>query len=180
MPLAATVPNSASPAPPSTGSGIDAMIAPSLGTSPSATRMMPLTATTKRLLMPVIATRPTFCANALTGKPLSRPPEIVVARVSARSPPTTVRPSAGRSITSPIARMSAVVSVMITSITMTIETIAAISNCGGPKWNGVDTANHWACPIRLKSTLPNGHATSVPSTRPARIATRLRKPGRNR
>ena len=103
-----------------------------------------------------------------------------MARVSARSPPTTVRPSAGRSITSPIARMSAVVSVMITSITMTIETIAAISNCGGPKWNGVDTANHWACPIRLKSTLPNGHATSVPSTRPARIATRLKKPGRNR
>ena len=43
--------------------------------------MMPLTATTKRLLMPVIATRPTFCANALTGKPLSRPPEIVVARM---------------------------------------------------------------------------------------------------
>src|SRR4029078_11275095 len=93
--LAATVPNSASPAPPSTGSGIDAMIAPSLGTSPSATRMMPLTATTKRLLMPVIATSPTFCANALTGKPLSRPPEIVVARVSARRPPTNVRPSAG-------------------------------------------------------------------------------------
>jgi hypothetical protein len=103
-----------------------------------------------------------------------------VARVSARRPPTTVRPSAGRPMTSPIARMSAVVSVMITSITMTIETIAAISNCGGPKWNGVDTANHWARPIRLKSTLPNGHATSVLSTRRARIATRLRKPGRNR
>ena len=117
--------------------------------------------------MPVIATRPTFCANALTGK---HAPQVrwedrggqgvrpqAVRRPCARPP--------GRSITSPIARMSAVVSVMITSITMTIETIAAISNCGGPKWNGVDTANHWACPIRLKSTLPNGHATNVPPAR---------------
>ena len=79
-----------------------------------------------------------------------------------------------------MARMSAVVSTMITSITMIIEMIAATANCGGPKWNGVDTANHCACPIRLKSAMPSAAATRAPTTRPARMAMRLKKPGRNR
>ena len=36
------------------------------------------------------------------------------------------------------------VSVMITSITMIIETIAATWKVGAPKWNGVEIANPWA------------------------------------
>ena len=58
MPLAATVPNSASPAPPSTGIGIAATIAPIFGNSPRTTRIPPLAATTKRLLMPVMRDQP--------------------------------------------------------------------------------------------------------------------------
>ena len=54
MPLAATVANSARPAPPSTGSGIAATIAPTFGNRPSTTRITPLAATTNRLLMPVM------------------------------------------------------------------------------------------------------------------------------
>ena len=44
MPLAATVPNRARPAPPSTGSGTSATKAPSTGKSPRKTRIPPLTA----------------------------------------------------------------------------------------------------------------------------------------
>ena len=67
-------------------------------------------------------------AKALTGKPFSSPPETAVDRVSARSPLATVFRSAGRPTTTPIANRSAVVSVMITSMTMTIDTMAASSN----------------------------------------------------
>jgi hypothetical protein len=63
---------------------------------------------------------------------------------------------------------------------MVIETIAARPNCGAPKWNGVETANQSACPILLKSALPNAAATRAPMTRPARMAMRLKKPGRKR
>jgi hypothetical protein len=79
-----------------------------------------------------------------------------------------------------MARMSAVVSTMITSMTMVIEMMAAIWKVGVPKWKGVETANQEASSIRLKLTLPNGMATNVPRNRPARIAIRLMKPGRNR
>jgi len=69
---------------------------------------------------------------------------------------------------------------MITSITMTIERIAASWKVGRPKWNGVDTATQEAWPIRLKSTMPSGHAMRVPMASPTRMAIRLKKPGRNR
>ena len=72
------------------------------------------------------------------------------------------------------------VSTMMTSMTMVMEMMAAMANCGGPKWNGVDTAIHGAWPMRLKSALPSATDTSAPRTRPARMAMRLRKPGRNR
>lgn len=64
-PLAATVANRTSPAPPRTGSGRAATAAPGFRTRPSTTRIMPPTETAKRLLVPVTATRPTFCAKAL-------------------------------------------------------------------------------------------------------------------
>ena len=89
-------------------------------------------ATTNRLLMPVIATSPTFWANALTEKPLNTA-ATVVDSMSARRPSVTVCRSAGRSTISPTARMSAVVSVMITSITMNMEMVAPTAKVGSPK-----------------------------------------------
>ena len=79
-----------------------------------------------------------------------------------------------------MARMSAVVSVMITNITMNIEMIAPTSKIGQPKWKGVVSWKIEASEIRLKLVRPNGMATMVPSTRPSRMATRLRKAGRKR
>jgi hypothetical protein len=69
---------------------------------------------------------------------------------------------------------------MITSMTMVMEMMAAISNVGVSKWNGVETASQSASPTRLKSVSPSAQATSVPSASPARIAIRLKNPGRNR
>ena len=174
------MPNNASPAPPNTGNGSAAMMAPTLGKSPSTKRIPPLTATTNRLLIPVSATSPTFCAKALTGKPLSRPPETAVDSVSARSPFATVLRSAGRPTTTPIASRSAVVSVMITSITMIMDTMAAASKVGAPKWNGVEIAKPCASDTGEKSTLPKIAATTPPASRPIRIAIREKNPGRNR
>ena len=97
--------------------------------------------------------------------------------MSARRPLVTVCRSAGLSITWPMARMSAVVSVMITSITMNIEMIAPTAKVGRPKWNGRVSWKMLASAIRLKLVNPNGIATTVPSTRPSRIATRPKAAG---
>lgn len=72
--------------------------------------------------------------------------------------------------------MSAVDSVMQTSITMHMEMIAAISNCGAPKWNGVGKPTRPASLIASKSVMFIGIATRVPATRPSRIAICWRKP----
>lgn len=79
-----------------------------------------------------------------------------------------------------MAKMSAVVSVMITNITMNIEIVAPTSNVGSPKWNGVVSWKTEASAMRLTLVTPNGMATTVPSTRPSRMATRLKKAGRKR
>ena len=65
MPLAATIPNRATPAPPSTGSGMPSTTAAILGSRPRTTRITPAQVATWRVLTPVIATRPTFCAKAV-------------------------------------------------------------------------------------------------------------------
>ncbi len=129
--------------------------------------------------MPVIATSPTFWAKALTENPLKKPAK-TVDPMSARRPLVTVWRSAGFPMTSPIARMSAVVSVMITSITMNIEMEAPTAKVGSPKWKGVVSWNTAASEILPKSVTPKGIAARVPSTRPSRIATRLKKGGANR
>lgn len=175
MPLAATEPNRTMPAPPRTGSGTSAMTDAATGTRPSRIRMPPPAATTKRLRTLVIATRPMFCANALHMKPLNSG-LMALPRVSARSPPSMVRSSAGRSTILPRASMSAVDSVIQTSITMLIETIAAISNCGAPKWNGVGKPIASAFLMAPKSVMPTGIAMSVPMIRPSRMAICWRKP----
>ena len=61
LPVAATMPNITSPAPPSTMVGSDSTSAAILGSTPSTIRITPPATHTKRLLTPVTATRPTFC-----------------------------------------------------------------------------------------------------------------------
>ena len=60
IPLAMTMPNMATPAPPKTAFGMEATTAAIFGKSPSAMRMIPEAATTKRLLTRVTAIKPTF------------------------------------------------------------------------------------------------------------------------
>src|SRR5699024_6291698 len=67
------------------------------------------------------------------------------------------------------ARMSAVVSVMMTRTTTTIEMMAPAENVGAPKASGVGSATIPASVMPEKSTLPNGTATTVPRTIPSRI-----------
>jgi hypothetical protein len=74
-------------------------------------------------LIPVTATSPTFWAKALSEKLLNTP-ATAVDSMSAWRPPVTTRRSSRLSTTSPMARMSAVVSVMMTSMTMTMEIVA--------------------------------------------------------
>ncbi len=116
-----------------------------------------------------------FWAKALHMKPLNSG-LIAEPRVSARRPAAMVLSSAGRSTISPSASMSAVDSVIETTITTHSDRIAASWNCGAPKWNGVGkpTTSAWA--TGLKSVTPNGIATSVPTIRPSRTAICLTKP----
>src|SRR5215831_8636713 len=179
IPLAATVPNIAIAAPPSTGCGMAAMISPSTGSRPSTTRIPPANATTYRLCTPVNPTSPTFCEKAVYGNVLNTPPRKVDSP-SARSPSPSVRASTGLSTSSPTARMSPVVSVIVTSITTTIDTIAATSKIGNPKWNGVLMPRILASDTPEKSVNPNGIATTVPSTIPTSTAIRLSTGGANR
>lgn len=72
--------------------------------------------------------------------------------------------------------MSAVDSVIQTSITMHMEMMAAISNCGAPKWNGVGKPTTSASPSAPKSVIPAGTAIRVPTTRPSRMAICWRNP----
>ena len=65
IPLAMTMPNMATPAPPKTELGMEATTAAIFGNKPRAMRMIPDAATTKRLLTRVTAIRPTFCAKAV-------------------------------------------------------------------------------------------------------------------
>jgi hypothetical protein len=65
--------------------------------------------------------------------------------------------------------MSAVVSVMITKITIVIDTIAPTWKVGLPKWNSCGSAITLASPTWEKSALPTSAANSVPTTMPMRM-----------
>lgn len=121
--------------------------------------------------MPDIATRPTFCANAVGGKVLNTG-ATAEDSMSARRPSATRRWSTSAPMTSPTAMMSAVVSTMMTSMTTSIERVAATSKRGAPNANGVGTATMsvW---LRSRLAWPVMNATIVPSNRPRMIALRL-------
>lgn len=116
-----------------------------------------------------------FCAKALHMKPL-KIGLMALPRVSARSPAAMVFSSAGLSTISPRASMSAVDSVMETTMTTQSEMIAASANCGGPKWKGVGKPMMSASATGPKSVAPNGIAMTVPMTRPSSTAICLTKP----
>ena len=85
MPDAATIPNRAMPAPPSTALGTPSTIAETLGIRPRTTRITPAAVATNRERTPVSETRPTFCAKAVYGNVLKTPP-MTVPSPSARRP----------------------------------------------------------------------------------------------
>ena len=64
---------------------------------------------------------------------------------------------------------------------MIIDTIAANSKVGSPKWNGVMRANQPASPTPDQSTMPGTkRAAIVPTTRPSSTETRWSAGGPNR
>ncbi|GAB3256837.1 hypothetical protein GCM10027562_19340 [Arthrobacter pigmenti] len=133
--------------------------------------MRPPAETTKRLLIPVMATSPTFWAKALCENVL-KIGAMALESISARSPSAMRRELILVPAISPTARISAVVSVRITSITMDMEMMAAMSNTGAPKANGCGKANTGPSDTLEKSAMPNRTAIRVPRTSAIRIESR--------
>ena len=171
MPDAATVPNRTIPAPPRTAVGTAATTRPRTGSRPRITRIAPPAVTTKRLLTPVMATSPTFCAKALWVKVL-RNGAMMLEAMSARRPSAMRRESTFVPAISPTARMSAVVSVRITRTTITMEMMPPSSKTGQPKANGCGKAKIAPWPTLEKSAMPSSRASTVPSTIARRMESR--------
>src|SRR5699024_686335 len=171
IPAAATEPNSTMPAPPRTGGGMTAKTPPTTGSSPSNTRMTPPAVTTNRERTQENATSTTFWANADWVNELNNgatAEEIMYARR-----PTAIRRGVTSvSTISATAMMSAVVSVMMTRTTTSIETIAPTWNVGVPNANGVGKATMPPSATPEKSTLPMMAAMTVPMTMASRIDSR--------
>lgn len=72
-------------------------------------------------------------------------------------------------VISPTAMMSAVVPVIVTSTTMSIEMIEATSKAGGPKARGVGKVTMPPSPTPEKSTIPIAWAITVPRTKGSRM-----------
>ena len=139
-----------------------------IGNRPRTTRIRPPALTTKRLLMPVMATSPTFWAKALWVKEL-KTGEMRLEIMSARSPLPMRLESTSVSTISPTARMSAVVSVRMTSVTISIEMMAGSSKVGQPKAKGAGKAKIGPLPMPEKSAMPVKTAISVPMTMASRM-----------
>ena len=69
---------------------------------------------------------------------------------------------------------------MITSITMHMEMITPMANCGAPKKNGCGNSKTDPRPTAPQLTRPMTVAMSVPITRPSSTAIRDQKPGAKR
>ncbi|MCY1177614.1 hypothetical protein D9M73_179290 [compost metagenome] len=132
IPAAATTPNMAIPAPPRAAVGIEAMIAPALGTSATEHISRPLMATTQRLRTPVRITSPTFSMKAMNGN-AANIPAMVLARPLARRPLITCFSSTGLSTMSPMATNSPIDSTICTIITTTMVAMGIRLKVGRPK-----------------------------------------------
>ena len=75
-----------------------------------------------------------------------------------------------------MARMSAVVSVMMISITRVMETTGINWKVGAPNSKGTVIPTHAASATLPKSAMPSTAAMMVPMTSPSRMAILLRKP----
>ena len=71
--------------------------------------------------------------------------------------------------------MSAVVSVMVTNVTIHIEIMAATSKTGAPNWKTLGIAKNAPVPTLEKSTIPNIAAMIVPTAIAIKIAKRRTK-----
>ncbi|MNO98884.1 hypothetical protein D3C76_906430 [compost metagenome] len=94
--------------------------------------------------------------------------------MSARRPLPRRLESTGVPMISPTARMSAEVSTMVTTMTISIDRIAATWNCGAPKCSTSGMATHGPCSAWEKSAMPVAIAASVPITIASRIDRRDR------
>ena len=175
MPVAATMPNMTSPAPPRTNCGIASTNAPIFGTSPSTIMMIPPATQTQRLRTPVTPTRPTFCEKLVYGKVLKRPP-ITVPRPSVRSPAASSFCPIGLPVISESARNIPVDSIMTTIITSDIVAIVTRSNVGMPNANGVTRSSQGALATLSKLILPIATATTQPTMMPIRTEMLATKP----
>ena len=168
-PVAATMPNITMPAPPSTNEGTDATMCAIFGNRPSAMRITPPMAATKRDRTPVTVTSPTFCENDVYGNVLNTPP-ITVPRPSARRPRVRSSVESFLPVISASARNMPVDSTRVINITMHIEAMAPKWKVGMPKCSGVMTATQSASVMPAKLTLPNAMAMRVPITMPSSTA----------
>ena len=154
IPTAATVANNVSAAPPSTGLGIEATIAATLGRNPSRIMNTPAAATTQRLLIPVSRTSPTFSENAVYGNELKMPP-MVVATPSARNMLPMFSALIRLPTISPVAMVDPVDSTAMISITIIMVRHATKSNFGMPNRNGGVNPTAAASPTRSKFMSPS-------------------------
>ena len=141
MPDAATIPNRAMPAPPSTARGTPSTTAETLGISPSTTRMTPAAVATQRERDAGQRDQPDVLRESRVRERVEDAADHRAEAVGAQAVGELTCALTGFSTISPTAIMSPVVSVMITMPTMSIETIEATWKVGRPKWNGVTRAN---------------------------------------
>ena len=88
-----------------------------------------------------MATKPTFCAKALCIKEPNRG-ATALESISARKPSEIRSASTFVPTISPTAIMSAVVSVMMTNLTINIDKMAVSSKVGSPKAKKLGICNH--------------------------------------
>ena len=130
---------------------------------------------TKRLLMPVTPTRPTFCEKLVYGKVLNTPPRIVP-RPSVRRPRVRSSCVMRFPVMSPSARNMPVDSIITTIITRVMVRISTGSKVGMPNWNGSTTSNQAALATLSKFIMPMAVASTLPTTMPSSTEMLLRKP----
>ena len=153
IPVAATMPNIAMAAPPSTAGGIEATRNAALGNRLRVIRKIPAMIVTERQRTPVICTRPMFWANEEWVKVLKKPARNE-APASHSKPRRSMRGVTSWSVILPSARNIPVDSTKMITTTRHIDRIGARWNSGMPKCSGVTIWNHGARPIPCKLTMP--------------------------
>ncbi|MNY17817.1 hypothetical protein D3C86_1511580 [compost metagenome] len=143
IPVAATMPNIAIAAPPSTAGGIDATKNAALGSRLRTISSPPATMVTERQRTPVICTRPIFWAKEEWVKVLKNPAKNE-APASHNKPRRSIRGQTSWPVILPSARNIPVDSTKMITTTRHIDRIGASSNFGMPKCSGVTNCSHGA------------------------------------